>query len=52
MENKKYYLSKAKRIFNEVKKDVIGKDEEICKVMMAVLAKGNILIFRVSEKQL
>lgn len=44
MENKKYYLSKAKRIFNEVKKDVIGKNEEICKVMMAVLAKGNILI--------
>lgn len=44
MENKKYYLSKVKRIFNEVKKDVIGKDEEICKVMMAVLAKGNILI--------
>lgn len=39
-----YYIKKAKQVLLEVKKTVIGKDEVLCKIMMAILAKGHILI--------
>ncbi len=39
-----FYQKKAKAILKEVKKTVIGKDEIICKVMMALLARGHVLI--------
>lgn len=39
-----FYQKKAKQVLKEVKKSVIGKDEIICKVMMALLAKGHVLI--------
>lgn len=38
------HVSKADLIMNEVKKVVIGKDEIIHKVLIAILAKGHILI--------
>lgn len=38
------YVEKAKQVLLEVKKTVIGKDEVLCKVMMAILAKGHVLI--------
>ena len=44
MENLEAYLLKANGILNEVKKVVLGKDEIINKVLMAILAKGHILI--------
>lgn len=44
MEDKKYYINKAKQVLLEVKKNVIGKDEVLCKIMMAILAKGHVLI--------
>lgn len=44
MNEKEYYLKQAKRILLEVKKTVVGKDEMICKIMMAILAKGHVLI--------
>ncbi len=39
-----YYVKKAKQVLLEVKKAVIGKDEVLCKIMMAILAKGHVLI--------
>jgi len=44
MENFEGYLSKANGIFDEVKKVVLGKDEIISKVLMAIIAQGHILI--------
>lgn len=37
-------VKQANGILNEVKKAVFGKDEIVCKVLMAILAKGHILI--------
>lgn len=37
-------IEKAAAIINEIKKAVVGKDECILRVMMAILAKGHILI--------
>jgi MoxR-like ATPase len=44
MDENQYFLKKAKQILQEVRKSVIGKDEIICKIMMAILAKGHVLI--------
>lgn len=44
MENSKIYLEKLKDIKNEVSKVIIGKDEEIEKVLIAVLSGGHILL--------
>lgn len=44
MSENQYYVNKAKQVLLEVKKTVIGKDEVLCKVMMAMLAKGHVLI--------
>lgn len=44
MENKDFYLRKAKMVLKEVKKSVVGKDEVICKVLMAILADGHVLL--------
>jgi MoxR-like ATPase len=44
MKEAEYYLEKAKTVVYEVKKTVVGKDEAICKILMASLAKGHILI--------
>ena len=44
MENLEAYLLKANGILKEVKKVVLGKDEIISKVLMAILAQGHILI--------
>lgn len=44
MEELEFYLKKAKQVVYEVKKTVVGKDEAICKLLMAILAKGHILI--------
>lgn len=44
MESLKKYVEQADSICNEVKKVVFGKDEVIKLVLMAVLAKGHILI--------
>lgn len=34
----------ALRVINEVRKVILGKDTIICKVLMAVLAQGHILL--------
>lgn len=39
-----YYIKKAKQVLLEIKKNVIGKDEVLCKILMAILAKGHVLI--------
>ena len=44
MKENTYYLNMAKRVLVEVKKSVVGKDEIICKIMMALLARGHVLI--------
>lgn len=44
MEELEFYLKKAKRVVHEVKRSVVGKDEAVCKILMAILAKGHILI--------
>lgn len=44
MDENEYYLKKARKVLQEVKKTVVGKDEIICKIMMAILAKGHVLI--------
>ena len=44
MEELEFSLKKAKQVVYEVKKTVVGKDEAICKLLMAILAKGHILI--------
>lgn len=38
------YAEKAVRIIEEVKRVVIGKDTCICKVMLAMLAGGHVLL--------
>lgn len=43
-EQDQVYVTKAYEILTEVKKAIIGKDEIIAKVLMAILAKGHILI--------
>ena len=42
--NSSYYTSQINSIITEVKKAVIGKDQIIVKVLMAILCKGHILI--------
>ena len=37
-------IQKAQQIMKEVQKVVIGKEESIAKVLMAMLAKGHVLI--------
>ena len=49
MEELEFYLKKAKQVVYEVKKTVVGKDEAICKLLMAILAKGHILIEDIPE---
>lgn len=44
MEELEFYLKKAKQVVHEVKKSVVGKDEAVCKILMAILARGHILI--------
>lgn len=44
MKEPEYYLEKARAVVYEVKKTVVGKDEAICKILMACLSKGHILI--------
>ncbi|MGN0318232.1 MAG: AAA family ATPase [Lachnospira sp.] len=44
MDDKEFYLKKAKMVLKEVKKSVVGKDEVICKVLMAILADGHVLL--------
>lgn len=44
MENTSIYQKKAIDILKEVKKSIIGKDEMVSKVLMAILAGGHILI--------
>ena len=39
-----YYLNMAKNVLMEIKKSVVGKDEVICKIIMAILARGHVLI--------
>ena len=41
---KRFILPKAKAVIDEVKKSVIGKDDIIIKVLLAVIAKGHILL--------
>lgn len=42
--NISYYTSQLKAIMNEVKKAVIGKDDVIVKVLLAIICKGHVLI--------
>lgn len=42
--NKNYYSTQINKILNEVKKVVIGKDQIIIKVLLAILCKGHVLI--------
>ena len=44
MTDNTYYLNMAKNVLMEIKKCVVGKDEVICKIMMAILARGHVLI--------
>ena len=44
MTDNTYYLNTAKNVLMEIKKSVVGKDEVICKIMMAILARGHVLI--------
>jgi len=44
MKEYNYYLDLARKVLVEVKKTVIGKDEVLCKVLMAMLARGHVLI--------
>ena len=44
MKDNEYYLKQAKKVMQEVRKSVVGKDEIICKIMIAILAKGHVLI--------
>lgn len=40
MNDNNYYLKKSKAVLREVRKSVIGKDDVICKVYMAIIAEG------------
>lgn len=42
--DKKYYSKQINAILSEVKKAVIGKDQIIIKVLLAILCKGHVLI--------
>lgn len=44
MSENNYYLKKSKAVLREVKKSVIGKDDVICKVYMAIIAGGHVLL--------
>ena len=44
MTDNTYYLNMAKNVLMEIKKSVVGKDEVICKIIMAILARGHVLI--------
>lgn len=44
MNDNNYYLKKSKAVLREVKKSVIGKDDVICKVYMAIIAGGHVLL--------
>ena len=44
MEEQSYYLNLARNVLVEVRKAVVGKDEVLCKALMAMLARGHILI--------
>ena len=39
-----YYLKKSKAVLREVRKSVIGKDDVICKVYMAIIVGGHVLL--------
>ena len=44
MNENNYYLKKSKAVLREVRKAVIGKDDIICKVYMAIIAGGHVLL--------
>ena len=44
MSEQDYFFRKTMQVLQEVKKTIVGKDEILCKIMMALLAKGHILI--------
>ena len=44
MDENNYYLKKSKAVLREVRKSVIGKDDVICKVYMAIIAGGHVLL--------
>lgn len=44
MDIRDYSLEKAKLVFNEVCKTVIGKDEIVLKILMAILSNGHVLV--------
>ena len=44
MNDNNYYLKKSKAVLREVRKAVIGKDDIICKVYMAIIAGGHVLL--------
>lgn len=44
MNDNNYYLKKSKAVLREVKKSVIGKDDVICKVYMAIIAGGHVIL--------
>lgn len=44
MNDNNYYLKKSKTVLREVRKAVIGKDDIICKVYMAIIAGGHVLL--------
>ena len=43
MNDNNYYLKKSKAV-REVRKSVIGKDDVICKVYMAIIVGGHVLL--------
>ena len=44
MNENNYYLKKSKAVLREVRKSVIGKDDVIRKVYMAIIAGGHVLL--------
>ena len=44
MNDNNYYLKKSKAVLREVRKSVIGKDDVICKVYMAIIVGGHVLL--------
>ena len=44
MNDNNYYLKKSKAVLREVRKALIGKDAIICKVYMAIIAGGHVLL--------
>ena len=44
MNDNNYYLKKSKAVLRAVRKAVIGKDDIICKVYMAIIAGGHVLL--------